>query len=135
VLARVAGEDLSRFYEADHRAHGVDLRTGAMVEEILGDGTKVTGVKLADGSTVPADMVVVGIGIVPAVGPLIEAGAAGANGVDVDEYCRTSLPDIYAVGDCADTSHEGESIPSTDGSAAGGETYSGTIQRDRRWAG
>jgi len=101
VLARVAGEDLSRFYEAEHRSHGVDLRTGAMVEEILGDGTKVTGVKLADGSTVPAEMVVVGIGIVPAVGPLIEAGAAGANGVDVDEYCRPSLPDIYAVGDCA----------------------------------
>lgn len=101
VLARVAGEDLSRFYEVEHRSHGVDLRTGAMVEEILGDGTRVTGVKLVDGSIVPADMVVVGIGIVPAVGPLIEAGAAGANGVDVDEYCRTSLPDIYAVGDCA----------------------------------
>jgi len=101
VLARVAGEDLSRFYEAEHRAHGVDLRTGAMVEEILGDGTNVTGVKLADGTVVPAGMVVVGIGIVPAVGPLIEAGAAGANGVDVDEYCRTSLPGIYAIGDCA----------------------------------
>jgi 3-phenylpropionate/trans-cinnamate dioxygenase ferredoxin reductase subunit len=61
----------------------------------------VTGVKLVDGEVIPADMVVVGIGIVPAVGPLIAAGASGANGVDVDEYCRTTLDDIYAVGDCA----------------------------------
>ena len=42
-----------------------------------------------------------GIGIIPEVGPLIEAGAAGSNGVDVDQYCRTSLPDIYSIGDCA----------------------------------
>lgn len=101
VLARVAGEDLSRFYEAEHRAHGVDLRTETMVEAIEGDGTKVTGVKLASGEVVPADMVVVGIGIVPAVGPLIAAGAAGGNGVDVDEFCRTALEDVYAIGDCA----------------------------------
>src|SRR4051794_34563068 len=46
-------------------------------------------------------MVIVGIGIVPAVEPLIAAGAAGGNGVDVDEYCRTTLPDVYAIGDCA----------------------------------
>ena len=44
---------------------------------------------------------IVGIGIIPAVGPLLAAGAAGANGVEVDELCRTSLPDIYAIGDCA----------------------------------
>ena len=57
--------------------------------------------KLADGEIIPADLVVVGIGIVPSVGPLMMAGAAGANGVDVDEYCRTTLDDIYAIGDCA----------------------------------
>jgi 3-phenylpropionate/trans-cinnamate dioxygenase ferredoxin reductase subunit len=101
VLARVAGEDLSTFYEAEHRAHGVDLRTGAMVEAIEGDGSKVTGVKLASGEILPADMVVAGIGIVASVGPLIAAGAAGTNGVDVDEHCRTMLDDIYAIGDCA----------------------------------
>ncbi|RVQ67045.1 NAD(P)/FAD-dependent oxidoreductase [Croceicoccus ponticola] len=101
VLARVAGEDLSRFYEKEHRDHGVDLRLGTGVECIEGDGHKVTGVKLADGSVVPADMVIVGIGIVPSIGPLIVAGAAGANGVDVDEFCRTTLEDVYAIGDCA----------------------------------
>jgi 3-phenylpropionate/trans-cinnamate dioxygenase ferredoxin reductase subunit len=100
VLARVAGPELSAFYEQEHRAHGVDLRTNVVVASLVGEG-RVTGVKLADGSVIPADAVIVGIGIIPAVGPLIMAGAAGANGVDVDEFCRTSLPDIYAIGDCA----------------------------------
>ena len=101
VLARVAGEELSAFYEQEHRAHGVDLRLEAMVDSLIGEDGKVTGVKLADGEIIPADLVVVGIGIVPSVGPLMMAGAAGANGVDVDEYCRTTLDDIYAIGDCA----------------------------------
>ena len=100
VLARVAGEELSAFYEAEHRAHGVDLRTGVAVNGFVGEG-RITGVKLGDDTVIPADAVIVGIGIVPAVGPLIAAGAAGGNGVDIDEYCRTSLPDIYAIGDCA----------------------------------
>jgi 3-phenylpropionate/trans-cinnamate dioxygenase ferredoxin reductase subunit len=101
VLARVAGEALSEFYQAEHRAHGVDLRTGAAMDCIEGDGTKVTGVRMQDGSVLPADIVIVGIGIIPCVGPLLSAGAAGGNGVDVDEFCRTSLPDVYAIGDCA----------------------------------
>ena len=100
VMARVAGPDLSHFYEQEHRAHGVDLRLGVAVTAIEGED-KVTGVRLADGSVVPADLVVVGIGIVPAVEPLITAGAEGGNGVRVDAQCRTSLPDIFAVGDCA----------------------------------
>ncbi|MXO59872.1 NAD(P)/FAD-dependent oxidoreductase [Altererythrobacter salegens] len=101
VLSRVAGEDLSRFYETEHRRQGVDVRLEAMVEAVQGDGGRVTGVTLEGGTTLPCDMVVVGIGIVPAIGPLITAGAAGANGVEVDELCRTSLPDICAIGDCA----------------------------------
>jgi len=100
VLARVAGEDLSRFYEAEHREHGVTLWLGAEVAAIEGQ-ERVTGVRLASGETIECDLVVVGIGIVPAVGPLIAAGAAGGNGVEVDPWCRTSLPDIYAIGDCA----------------------------------
>jgi len=100
VMARVAGPDLSNFYQEEHRAHGVDVRLGVAVTAIEGEG-KVTGVRLADGSVVPADLVVVGIGIVPAVEPLIAAGAEGGNGVRVDAQCRTSLPDIFAVGDCA----------------------------------
>lgn len=100
VLARVAGPELSQFFEAEHRAHGVDVRLGVTVERLAGEG-KVTGVELAGGETVPADLVIVGIGIVPEVAPLLAAGAEGGNGVAVDGQCRTSLPDIYAIGDCA----------------------------------
>jgi 3-phenylpropionate/trans-cinnamate dioxygenase ferredoxin reductase subunit len=101
VLARVAGEPLSRFYEAEHRAHGVDVRLGVSVECIEEADGRATGVRLADGEILPAQMVIVGIGIVPAVQPLIAAGAEGGNGVAVDEHCRTSLPDVFAIGDCA----------------------------------
>ena len=101
VLARVAGEELSRFYEEEHRRQGVDVRLGTGVEEILGADGKVTGVKLDSGEELACDMVVVGIGIVPAVAPLIAAGAAGSSGVDVDFCCRTTLDDIFAIGDCA----------------------------------
>lgn len=100
VLARVAGAPLSRFYEDEHRAQGVDLRLNSSVESIEGNGI-VSGVRLTDGEVVPAQMVIVGIGIVPAVGPLLAAGAEGGNGVAVDAHCRTSLPDIFAIGDCA----------------------------------
>lgn len=100
VLARVAGEPLSRFYEEEHRSHGVDVRLGVQIEALEGDD-HVTGVRLVGGDVIPADLVIVGIGIVPAVEPLIAAGAEGGNGVLVDDFCRTSLPDIYAIGDCA----------------------------------
>jgi 3-phenylpropionate/trans-cinnamate dioxygenase ferredoxin reductase subunit len=101
VLARVAGEQLSRFYEAEHRAHGVEIHLNAKMDCLIGHDGWVTGVRMSDGSVLPADMVVVGIGIVPAVEPLIAAGAASGNGVEVDEFCQTSLPNIYAIGDCA----------------------------------
>ena len=100
VLSRVAGEPLSRFFEAEHRAHGVAVRLGVAVEAILGQ-TRVSGVRLAGGEVLPAEMVVVGIGIVPSVEPLLAAGAMGGNGVLVDGQCRTSLPDVFAIGDCA----------------------------------
>ena len=100
ILARVAGPDLSHFYQDEHRAHGVDVRLNAVVNCIRGD-TAVTGVALADGEVIPADMVIVGIGIVPAVAPLLAAEAEGGNGVAVDAQCRTSLPHVYAIGDCA----------------------------------
>lgn len=102
LLARVAGEELSTFYAEEHRRQGVDVRLETGVDAVLGeDAGRVTGVKLDTGEEVPCDMVVVGIGIVPAVAPLIAAGAAGSNGVDVDFCCRTTLDDVYAIGDCA----------------------------------
>jgi len=101
VLARVAGQTLSRFYEGEHRAHGVDVRLGAKVDGIMQSEGRATGVRLADGEVLPCEMVIVGIGIAPAVEPLVAAGAEGGNGVRVDAQCRTSLPDVFAIGDCA----------------------------------
>ncbi|WP_343520661.1 FAD-dependent oxidoreductase [Sphingomonas sp.] len=101
VLSRVAGEPLSRFFEAEHRTHGVDVRLGVTVDCIEARDGKAGGVRLAGGELILAELVIVGIGIVPAVEPLIAAGAEGGNGVSVDGHCRTSLPDIFAIGDCA----------------------------------
>jgi 3-phenylpropionate/trans-cinnamate dioxygenase ferredoxin reductase subunit len=100
VLARVAGEPLSRFFEAEHRAQGVELRLSATVACIEG-GNRLAGVRMADGELIPADIVIVGIGIEPSVSPLLDAGASGGNGVKVDEFCRTTLDGVYAIGDCA----------------------------------
>jgi 3-phenylpropionate/trans-cinnamate dioxygenase ferredoxin reductase subunit len=96
VLGRVAGPEISRFFESEHRAQGVDTRLGATVAAI-----DAAGLRLQSGETVPAEMAIVGIGIDAAVEPLLAARAKGANGVDVDPFCRTSLADVYAIGDCA----------------------------------
>ena len=96
VLSRVAGEELSRFYEEEHRKHGVDLRFHAKVDAI-----DATGVHLEGGEHLPAEIVIVGIGIVPSIEPLARAGADVGDGVVVDAQCKTSLPDVFAIGDCA----------------------------------
>ncbi len=101
VLARVAGEPLSRFFEAEHRAHGVEIRLGVSVACIEERDGAAIGVRLADDRMLSCEMVIVGIGIDPAVAPLLAAGAAGGNGVTVDAQCRTALPDVFAIGDCA----------------------------------
>ena len=106
VLSRVTGEALSRFYEAEHRAHGVEIRTGVAVAGVEDAAGVVSGVRLVVGKVLPCQMVIVGIGIVPAVVPLLAAGATGVGadsggGVRVDDRCRTTLPDVFAIGDCA----------------------------------
>jgi len=101
VLARVAGEPLSRFYEAAHRTNGVDVRLSTQVTQIDGKSGRATSVRLDDGTVIPCELVIVGVGIIPAVDPLIRAGACGGNGVCVDGHCRTTLPDVFAIGDCA----------------------------------
>jgi 3-phenylpropionate/trans-cinnamate dioxygenase ferredoxin reductase subunit len=103
VLARVAGPVISDFYQAEHRTHGVDLRLGAQVEAIEGEAGRVTGLRLADGQNLACDMVIAGIGIKPSIDALISAGCdyEYENGVRVDALCRTTMPEIYAIGDCA----------------------------------
>jgi 3-phenylpropionate/trans-cinnamate dioxygenase ferredoxin reductase subunit len=80
----------------------VDIRLGVAVTALQGHNGRVTDVVLEKGELIPADLVIIGIGIVPEVAPLQAAGAElAAAGVKVDEYCRTSLPDVIAIGDCA----------------------------------
>lgn len=100
VLARVAGEEVSRFVETAHRMHGVEVRTGTGVAAIVGSGGSVTAVEMVDGSRIDCGIVVIGIGIEPVVAPLREAGALTDNGLVVDHLCRTNLPDVLAIGDC-----------------------------------
>lgn len=104
LLKRVAGEPLAVFYDEEHRRHGAEIRYLAEVARLEGQDGRVSAVRLADGERLEADIVIVGIGVVPNVEPLIAAGAAGAvgaNGVLIDKVCRTSLPGVFAIGDCA----------------------------------
>jgi 3-phenylpropionate/trans-cinnamate dioxygenase ferredoxin reductase subunit len=100
LLARVASRPLSDFLAAEHRRRGVEIALDVRIEQIEARHRKVFGVLLADGRRVPADLVIVGIGIEPVVEPLLAAGAGESGVLTVDEFCRTGLPDIWAIGDC-----------------------------------
>ncbi len=101
VMSRVVSPKISDFYQKEHAAHGVKLELSAAISGFAGNA-KVTGVSLSDGSQVAADLVVVGVGIVPNTELAIGAGLAVANGIVVDDHCRTSDPDVFAVGDCTE---------------------------------
>lgn len=100
VMSRVVAPQMSTFYGAEHASHGVTIRLNERLERFEGTG-RVAAVRCADGSAYPADLVIVGIGILPNVELAAEAGIACDNGITVDQYCRTSDPDVYAIGDCA----------------------------------
>ena len=102
VMARVVDPIVSHFYERVHREEGVRIETGVTVAGFEG-GTKVEAVVSGEGGRYPCDVVVVGIGILPNTELAAEAGLHVENGISVDEFCRTSDPDICAAGDC--TSH------------------------------
>jgi 3-phenylpropionate/trans-cinnamate dioxygenase ferredoxin reductase subunit len=100
-LERVLGPELGRVFADLHREHDVDLRLGVGVREIRGDAGRATAVVLTDGTELPADLVLVGVGIAPATGLAEAAGLDVDNGVLVDASLRTSDPDIFAAGDVA----------------------------------
>lgn len=99
VLARVTDAQISDFYQRLHTAEGVNIKLNTGVEG-FNFTNKVTGVKLTDGSECAADIVVVGIGILPNVEIAEAAGLEINNGIVVNEFAQTSDPDIYAGGDC-----------------------------------
>jgi 3-phenylpropionate/trans-cinnamate dioxygenase ferredoxin reductase component len=104
-LLRVLGREVAEVFANLHRDHGVDLRTGVQVEEITGSGGQADGVRLSDGEQVPADVVVVGVGITPNTELAARAGVKVDNGVLVDAALQSSDRDIYAAGDVANAFH------------------------------
>ncbi|AZG48302.1 NAD(P)/FAD-dependent oxidoreductase [Gordonia insulae] len=105
-LAAALGTEVGALVTRLHQANGVDVRTGVGVEEIVDDGTAVTGVRLADGTALDADLVVVGIGSIPVVDYLDGSGIELApresgGGIACDARGATSAPDVYALGDVA----------------------------------
>lgn len=100
VLQRVTGEQVSQYFTDLHRSHGVDIVCGAEVIGINGQHA-VDSVSCADGTSYPADIVIVGIGVTPETTLAQDAGLRIENGVYVDAHCRTSDADIFAAGDCA----------------------------------
>jgi len=101
VMARAVTAEISDYFQQRHTAAGIRIHLGVQATSIESDGANVTGVSLSDGSHVPADLVVVGVGVLPNVELAQEAGLPVAAGIIVNEQLLTSDPDISAVGDCA----------------------------------
>jgi 3-phenylpropionate/trans-cinnamate dioxygenase ferredoxin reductase subunit len=101
VMARAVTAEISDYFQARHTSAGIRLHLGVQATSIERRDSKVTGVSLSNGRHLPADLVVVGVGVLPNVELAAEAGLPVAAGVIVDEQLRTADPDISAVGDCA----------------------------------
>ena len=101
LLARVACEALSSFFQGVHETHGVHFEMGASVTGFVGENGHVTGVTLADGRTIACDAAVIGVGATPNDELAAESGLETARGVVVDLEARTSDPSIFAIGDVA----------------------------------
>lgn len=108
LLGRVVSEETSAFYLAAHRRRGTDVLLGVRIAGILGEDASeagrrgsVTGVELSDGRVIPADLVVIGIGVIPRVELAVQLGLAVDGGIVVDERCLASDGRTVAAGDCA----------------------------------
>ncbi len=105
VMARVVEPELSRFFTDLHEGHSVDILIGEQVTEVLGKEGRVSGVKTASGHVLDAELVVVGIGVLPNQELAEQADISCGNGIIVNEFGQTSVADIYACGDCASYEH------------------------------
>lgn len=102
VMSRVVSPQVSGYFQSVHEAHGVNLHLSAGASALQGDKS-VARVLLESGAEVATDLVIIGVGIVPNVELAEAAGLRVDNGIVVDDRCRTSAEDVYAIGDC--TSH------------------------------
>lgn len=101
VMARAVTAEVSDYFQARHREAGIRIHLGVQATSIEAEGGRVTGVSLSDGRHLPADLVVVGVGVLPNIELAAEAGLPVAAGIIVDEYLSTADPNISAIGDCA----------------------------------
>ena len=101
VMARAVTAEISGYFQERHTAAGIRIHLGVQATSIESDGAKVAGVSLSDGRHIPADLVVVGVGVMPNAELAAEAGLPIASGIIVDEQLLTSDPNISAIGDCA----------------------------------
>lgn len=99
VMSRVVSPEISDYYQVEHSTRGVKLRLSTGVKAFRGD-VRVSAVETTDGELIPADFVVVGVGIMPNTELAFAAGISVDDGIVVDDRCQTNDPDIYAVGDC-----------------------------------
>ncbi|MEX0283879.1 MAG: NAD(P)/FAD-dependent oxidoreductase [Paracoccaceae bacterium] len=109
ILQRVAAPETSDYFRTLHTDHGVDIRESTGLDRLTGDD-HVTGAVLGNGTELPVDVVIVGIGISPATELAEAAGLEIENGIKVDEFGRTSDPSIWAAGDCASFPFQGNRI-------------------------
>ena len=100
-LVRVLGSEVAEVFADLHREYGVDLRCNVEVQSLTGDAGRVTAVRLGDGTVIPTDMVIAGVGITPNVSLAREAGVQVKDGIVVDEHLQSSDPDVFAAGDVA----------------------------------
>lgn len=108
ILKRVAAPETAAYFRQLHQHHGVDLREGVGLSRLLGQNGRVCGAVLADGTTLSADLVMVGIGVQAQTGLARSAGIATDAAITVDAFCETSIPGIYAAGDCTAFPWQGE---------------------------
>src|SRR5215475_5126567 len=101
VMARAVTAEVSDYFQKRHAEAGVRIHLGVQATAIEASGDRVTGVSLSDGRHIPADLVVVGVGVLPNVELAADAGLQTASGIIVNEHLLTADPDISAIGDCA----------------------------------
>lgn len=110
ILQRVAAPQTSDFFRAAHAAQGVDIRESVGLDHLIDHNGRVGAAKLSDGSEIEIDFAIVGVGIIPASELAEAAGITLDNGIMVDEFGRTSAPNVYAAGDCASLPFRGDRI-------------------------
>lgn len=106
ILQRVAAPETSDYFRALHTTHGVKILESTGLDRLLGEG-RVTGARLSDGTELPADFVIAGVGILPGTTLAEAAGLTIENGIQTDAQGRTSDPHIWSAGDCASFPHNG----------------------------